>query len=366
MQSASDLWRLNESRIAFFGSHGIQNARVNTLHKLAGDALKGAREALSLKNYEEYLVQARRALGLESRAYPDVTGMANDVVRGLVFYLVLLIPFAFAMERLFLAGRRIETRILGIVAMFLGMFVILRFTHPAFQIVLSPLVVLLGFSVAALSVVIISIVMAKLEALVSKQKVEQQGEHESNVQAISGFALAIELGIANMRRRRMRTVLTSITLILLTFSVLSFVSVTAQLRTQRYVYQEGATPYKGLLLRTKNWMQFPFETFASLRNEYSSTCTIAPRRWYYGALVLNRSYIDIQKDNAIRAATAFVGLTEQESRLIDVKSALLGNSPLAVAGRGRPAAQGRDPVAGELREGLHRRAGRARGPDADL
>ena len=252
--------------------------------------------------------------------------MANDVVRGLVFYLILLIPFAFAMERLFFAGRRIETRILGIVAMFLTMFIILRFTHPAFQIVLSPMVVLLGFSVAALSVVIISIVMAKLEALVSKQKVEQQGEHESNVQAVSGFALALELGIANMRRRRMRTVLTSITLILLTFSVLSFVSVTAALRTQEYVYQEGATPYKGVLLRTKNWMPFPFETYASLRNEYGKNCTVAPRRWYYGALNLDRSYVDIQAGEAIRAGTSLVGLTEQESQLTNVKSALLGNS----------------------------------------
>ncbi len=326
MQSATDMYRLDESRIAFFGSHGIKNARVNTLHRLAGDALEKARKALDARNYQEYFVQAKRALGFESRAYPDVVGMANDVVRGLVFYLVLLIPFAFATERLFFAGRRIETRIAGIVALFLAMFFVLRFTHPAFRIVLSPMIVLLGFAVATLSVVIISIVMAKLEALVSKRKIEQQGEHESGVQAVSGFALALELGIANMRRRRARTILTSITLIVLTFSVLSFMSVTAQLRIQQYTYSDGATPYQGALLRTRNWAPFPFETYASLRNEYGGECTIAPRRWYYGALVLNRSFIDIDKDGVIRSVSALAGLSAEELKFFDIKGALLGNS----------------------------------------
>ena len=210
LQSATDMWCLDDSRVQFFGRHGIENARVNTLHKLAGEAIGLARQALDNLEYQEYLIQARRALGLESRAYPDVVGMANDVVRGLVFYLVLLLPFAFTMERLFLAGRRIETRIAGIVAVFLAMFLLLRFTHPAFRIVLSPMVVLLGFAVAALSVVIVSIVMSKLEALVSRRKLEEQGEHESGVQAVSGFALALELGIANMRQRRARTKFTSL------------------------------------------------------------------------------------------------------------------------------------------------------------
>ena len=326
LQSATDMWRLDDSRVQFFGRHGIENARVNTLHKLAGEAIGLARQALDNLDYQEYLIQARRALGLESRAYPDVVGMANDVVRGLVFYLVLLLPFAFTMERLFLAGRRIETRIAGIVAMFLAMFLLLRFTHPAFRIVLSPMVVLLGFAVAALSVVIVSIVMSKLEALVSKRKLEEQGEHESGVQAVSGFALALELGIANMRRRRARTVLTSITLIVLTFSVLSFVSVTAQFRTQRYNYREGATPYNGVLLRTTNWAPLPFEAYASLRNEFGAKCTLAPRRWYYGALILNRSFIDIQKGDIIRPVFSLAGLTAQETQFFDIKSALLGNS----------------------------------------
>ncbi|MCP4640775.1 MAG: FtsX-like permease family protein, partial [bacterium] len=326
LQRARDMWRPNDSRIRFFGSHGIDNARVTRLHDLAGTALEKAETALAEKDYQQHFTEARRALSLESRAYPDVVGMANDTVRGLLFYLALLLPFAFTMERLFVAGRRIETRIAGVALFFIGMFFALRFTHPAFQIVLSPMVVLLGFVISVLSSAIISIVMGKLETLVSRQKVEQMGEHESGVQAVSGFALALEMGIANMRRRKARTILTSITLVVLTFSVLSFASVTAQIRLQQYDYSEGATPYDGILLRTKNWAPFPFETFASLRNELEDTCVLAPRRWYYGHLTLNQSSIDIQLGSTIRTLRALIGLTSQEQRLTDVKSSLLGNS----------------------------------------
>lgn len=326
LQGAEDMWRLNDSRIRFFGEHGVENARVNQLHQAARKALDEAHEAIRKKDYQKYFTDARRALSLESRAYPDVVGMANDTMRGLIFYLALLIPFAFAMERLFLAGRRVETRILGIIAFFLVMFFALRLTHPAFQIVLSPMVVLLGFVVAALSTVIILIVMARLEALVSKRKVEQEGEHESGVQAVSAGTLALEMGIANMRRRKARTLLTSITIIMLTFSVLSFASVTAEIRLQRYVYEEGATPYEGVLLRTQNWTPFPFETYASLRNELQDTCTLAPRRWYYGHLTLNQSSIDVKSGGTVRSLRAMIGLTAQEKEFLDIESALVGSS----------------------------------------
>ena len=40
--------------------------------------------------------------------------------------------------------------------------------------------------------------------------------------------------------------------------------------------------------------------------------TIAPRRWYYGGLVLNKSSIDVQCRDTIRSLRALVGLTSKE------------------------------------------------------
>ena len=38
---------------------------------------------------------ARRAWGLEARGYPEVMSTANDTVRGIIFYFILLLPFSF-------------------------------------------------------------------------------------------------------------------------------------------------------------------------------------------------------------------------------------------------------------------------------
>ena len=60
LQSARDIWRLNESRLAFFRKHGIENARVNTLHELSGAAIERAEKHLDAREYQEYFVEARR------------------------------------------------------------------------------------------------------------------------------------------------------------------------------------------------------------------------------------------------------------------------------------------------------------------
>jgi len=46
LQSARDMWRLDESRMQFFREHGIENARVNTLHELAENAIARAEQLL--------------------------------------------------------------------------------------------------------------------------------------------------------------------------------------------------------------------------------------------------------------------------------------------------------------------------------
>jgi hypothetical protein len=53
---------------------------------------------------------------------------------------------------------------------------------------------------------------------------------------------------------------------------------------------------------------------------------VAPRRWYYGALVLNRSFIDIEHNGLVRSVKAMLGVTEQERKVMPLDTALLGNS----------------------------------------
>ena len=75
---------------------------------------------------------------------------------------------------------------------------------------------------------------------------------------------AVLLGIANMRRRKFRTVLTSITIVLITFAVLCFTSASRYLDTT--TLPTGiASSYPGVMLRQRGYRPMPTEVIDNLR-----------------------------------------------------------------------------------------------------
>ena len=58
-----------------------------------------ADEAYAERNYERFDAHSRAAWGYESRL-SDVQKTAQDVVKGVLFHLWLILPFSFFMERL--------------------------------------------------------------------------------------------------------------------------------------------------------------------------------------------------------------------------------------------------------------------------
>ena len=90
------MWHLDESRIGALKSVGVSNTRLDYFHEEAGRLLKIAESARQSLEWDQFIKYARAAWGYESRAYPDATETANDVVKGLLFYMFLVIPFSYA------------------------------------------------------------------------------------------------------------------------------------------------------------------------------------------------------------------------------------------------------------------------------
>ncbi|MFO7630248.1 MAG: FAD-dependent oxidoreductase, partial [Prochlorococcaceae cyanobacterium] len=141
--------------------HGIANNRAVELHETAGASLDAAKEAYEEQRYDEAVAAGRHAWGYESRAYPDVQTTAEDVVKGVLFYLAILLPFAYFGERLFFHARTIILQIIGTLVVFIVVFLALALVHPAFALTSSPPIILLAFIVMALAVMVISIVTMK-------------------------------------------------------------------------------------------------------------------------------------------------------------------------------------------------------------
>ncbi len=325
LQIAHDMWMIDDFRIAKLEKHGIVNQLVDDLHLMAQESLAISQTALKERQYDLAVSAARDAWGFESRAYPDVRKTAEDVVKGVLFYLAILLPFAFFAERLFVHSRTIITQIIATVLIFILFFLILAFVHPAFALTSSPPIILLAFIVMALAVMVIGIVTMKFNEELKSMKQSKGGVHEADVGRLSVAGAAFGLGIANMRRRKTRTALTAFTLILLTFTVLSFTSVKSYLRSNE-IRLAHKPAYDGLMLRDRSWLSLEAPTAHIIANGLQGVAVVSPRAWYTSTDIEKELVIDIARaDDAAKtySVNAILGMTPQEREVMAVEDVVV-------------------------------------------
>lgn len=277
--SASDMLNLNEYRIReLLERYGIRNERLQALHSRAGESLKLAGAARADKQWDDFMKHSLRASAIESRAYPDVRATTDDVIVGVIFYMFLLVPFAYFMERLIFTFADLRKQIVGAGAIFLVIYAIMRFVHPAFMIADAPEVILLGFVILTLSLIVLSLVNSKFQEQMQMMKQKQMKVYQADVGRLGASGTAFALGVSNMKKRKVRTTLTSITLILLTFTVLSFTSISTYMRFSR-IPRPNEPSYQGALIRDRVWQPIEKPAFEQIYTEFSGSAVVSPRAW---------------------------------------------------------------------------------------
>ncbi len=271
-----DMWWLDENRSQLYKRFGISSDRLDKLHQFANEYLARAETELLQNDYQQALKLARAAWGYESRAYPDVKQTGNDVVNGVMFYLALLMPFAYFMERLIFGFPNIHKQILGSFGIFLLVFFFLSQVHPAFQITTTPVIILIAFVVLALTVIVIGIIVRKFEEQLEKIRQEGSKVYKADVGRLSASAAAFSLGISNMRKRKGRTILTCCTLVILTFTVISFTSVRTFMHPNRTSLPQVTPRYTGLLIRDQYWRPLEEPVLTSVLNDMQKTQITVP------------------------------------------------------------------------------------------
>jgi len=329
---ATDMWNLNEFRIKRLERFKIINEKLNDLHTRAGQLLgvsqapnnaDNAKKALNELRYQDFAALARAAHGYESRAYPDVQKTADDVVKGVVFYLALLIPFAFFAERLVFARPKINDQVRDFCLIFIGIFLIFSWVHPAFKITMNPVIILLAFVMLALSILVMWIIIGKFEEQLKDLQRQMGGTHSADIGRMGVAQAAFNLGISNMRRRPVRTVLTSVTLVLLTFTVLSFTSVVSRLKFNT-VKAPGKPQYQGIMVRSAIWKPLEEQAYRLIKDEFGAGNAVAGRVWFYTSELGEQSFVNVtcNKSNADYDAKAICGLTPDEARVSKVDKCL--------------------------------------------
>lgn len=319
---AEDLIALNEVRITRFRKYRMISPGIDRLHGQAKEELAAAQDAKGRMDWPEADRHARAAWGYALRAHPVIQKTTNDVVNGVVFYLFLLIPFAYFLERLIFGHQLLSKQLGAAVGIFLASFVLLRLIHPAFEIVQNPLMIFVAFIMGTLSLVVVSFILGKFEASLRAVRKAQTGVHEIDVKRSSVAMAAFALGVGNMRRRKARTVLTTLTLVVMTFIVLSFTSIVSDLQLKE---MPSDTPgrYPGLLLRNPGLDPMQAATYRELANEFSGRATVVRRVAFYGADIGQAGALTVSRADRSVDVRALAGFDPGEGKLMRPQAALL-------------------------------------------
>ncbi len=316
--AAHDVWSLDEARMQELRSFAIENHRLNDLHGRAKVELDAAALAMGNKEWEAFVRHTRAAIGLESRAYPDVRSTQDDVIQGIIFFMALVIPCAFFTERLLITASTIKNQILGFVGVFIAIWIVLWLVHPAFQLS-NPFVILLAFVILALAVMVMWLISGRFNEQMKKLRTEVAVIYDTDVSRSSASLTAFQLGISNMKRRKLRTALTFVTLLLLTFTVLSFTSIRTSLRFNQ-IQRDNEGLYSGLLIRSKAWNPQEESVLHYARSNFGQIATVAPRSWYNNK---SKAHIKMKHGEATHNALGVLGLTPQEKEVTGLDRALV-------------------------------------------
>jgi len=222
------------------------------------------------------------ALHLDQRAYPPTVGVMKDMVTAVVLLLLLAMPFAYALERLLVGTPHIYRQIGWFTGFFLITFAVLFLVNPAFQIAATPIVIFLAFAIILLSSLVIFIMTRKLQTEVKKVQGLATTVHSADVSRLSTMMAAVNMGISTMRRRPLRTLLTAITVVLLTFTILTFASFGTQWGNRRTFVGTMPDPTPRIFVRHQLWSPVPEGTYHSLRDHLAHArepATVVPRYW---------------------------------------------------------------------------------------
>lgn len=319
---ARDMWALLAPRIDNLETHGIFDERLRSLQQEGSRSLQQAEKMAEKKEYDRFSESSARSWALASRVYDQVEATQKDVLFGVLFYIALFVPFAFCAERLLFAYTEINKRILAFSGILVLLIAIVYAVHPAFQLAYSPLVVVLAFFIIGLSVLVTLIIFFRFEE--EMVQLQRRASHVSlaEISHWKAFTAAFFLGVSNLRRRRLRTFLTCATLVILTFTIMSFTTVKTVRQHARVLYQ-SATPYKGLLLKNVSWKSLPREAFETIANAFDRRDFAAPRAWLSTEDQTQAIRVPVRFQGKKSEARGLMGLSAEESAVTGIEKILV-------------------------------------------
>lgn len=271
-----DLGVLNRYRLSRL--RGVTDDLAVSFLTEADTAAQATEQARREHRHLDELRTASLALGAQAKAYRQITSTTNDMLKAVVFYMALVLPFCFFLEKLLFKTVRIEAEMGWFALLFVLTFLLFRFIHPAFRVAQYPEAIFIAFVMGALGLFVIGILHGRFEG--EMRLLLTTFGNISTLTASYSMAgqQALLIGVNNMKRRRIRTTLTTATVVLVTFTMLAFTSISRKMHPT-LVAKSQAPLYPGLFFSWPGNSRMDEETCWSVERLFAGRAQIIVRRW---------------------------------------------------------------------------------------
>jgi len=287
-QSAVDMKELVGARLSYLRDHGVIDQLLEELYRQGRAFIELAQDKLANKRYDLFWDHFVRGWSQLSIAYNAVDKTQRDILAGVMFFIVLAVPFSYCLERFLFCFVSVYHQIVGFLGILLLTVTIIGWLHPAFALTYSPVMVVVAFLVMSLAVVVIWIIYTRFEQEIATvrralsghgAKGTTSGVSIGHVRWGQAIAIALGIGTSNLHRRPLRTVLTCITIVILTFTVMSFTSVKS-IEKPTHVKTAQISLYKGITVHHPFWFSLNDEAWRTIKTMFSGYGTVLmPRAW---------------------------------------------------------------------------------------
>lgn len=282
IQIANDIYWLNYERTELLQSYGLASLLNETKQLLSYKKLADALRTLSEHKYDQSYDCAFAVWANEFHSYAEIRTLIQDSSNTIVFFTIMLIPFSILLEGLLFEHKNPFKRSLTIGAIIITFLIILSTSHPGFKVSPNAPLVLMGFAITSLISPALVILFWKSWDYAKEFRTRYLGKHFTEISTASALLLAFSMGISNMRRRKLRTVLALLSLVLITFALVSLSSF-PEIIVPATTEFERKTEYNGLLIREPRYSPINDETISILNETISgSNGLLAPRSFLGG------------------------------------------------------------------------------------
>lgn len=293
-EAAQSMVAVNGSRLALQDSYAMADELTHDIQRRSVDRMERARDGLGMSRKESLLL-SRDALTYATINHPVLRRNIFEAVAGILWYLGLLVPFAFFFEKLVFGFTDIRRQLGAHMVIFLVVFTLLKLLHPAFAMIRSSVMILLGFIIFMVSTGMLAMFSSRFKENLEHIKKARGQVTAAEVNRSGAIMTAFMLGLNNMHRRRVRTLLTCGTLVLITFVMICFTSVQSDIT--HTTTATGRAPFNGFVIKNEQFRPVSGAEVFALQTKYGDYCKVAMRSAILGTENWNskvRQYPDLR------------------------------------------------------------------------